>query len=946
MRKILPLIIASIIYATTAKAQVLTSAVQQSGATNDSSATGIGTNGASGQNDPVAITGTITSTGAPAGTVINPAGNPWTFSSAQVNSLQSINSISITMTLFDGDSGSNQSNPGGNFDFNNLTLGLGLPGILTTSGGQLIDTGIHLNGFDSALINGSDITLTITGSVANGTLSSSAASALLSLLQSPSYQGQLSGLILDATGAPDSNGMTVPSNFSATLSITGAPVPEPATTSLLFSAAIFGGFIYLRRRPLKIRKGIPVGPMLLIAAASMFSLATARADRTANYVDGSTLNPPLKFSDNRPVRCPLATADGEPSCRCDVFGNFYVSGIRGFPAGVDLWYVDLNPASPFYDPNISFPVYKGQPDGFTQSTLIAAGGDGGGDIDLAVGFGNSALTGTPILAYSSLIVANLSTGNSIDRSTSFNLNPVGNLMGGVGGDDRQWMAAYGTDTFYLLYRTLDPIVGFVHQSKSTGATGPQAAGYIYLPATSLGTVGQTGGIDVDQGDGTVYCAFSDGRVAVGVPDATLGYPTGYTFHQAGSDPNGVNHLFFTVKVAGDHTVYVVYSNDHDVFLSHSTDHGTTWSPRVRVSNIPGGTNIFPWIEVSHTQPGTVGVAWFGTTNPANNDAADWNVYYACTNSATSSTPTFYQVKASDHVIHGANISEGGLTGAANRNLLDYMQVCFDPVGAAVLSFADDHNDYTGQTYLTRQISGPSINGGNIPAAIPGAMLARPPGEAAPPLVPGPFGEQVTDYMGDVTDALLVRTGTPDPLDILNIKYSSVVDPVEGLSIVATLKVSDLTVVPPAAYWRMHFTVNAPNSVMSPTGQFTFGVSDRGDQFYVEATTDPQGTRSYNWGTAVRAGDGTVSYTQRGTLNRGAFNPAGNTISLRIAASQLNQYLASVNHPLIKSGTTLVGLRATCAEAAVDINDFNVEGQTVHRNGKRDRAYGGTQYTIP
>ncbi|MEY2394225.1 MAG: hypothetical protein QOF94_570, partial [Acidobacteriaceae bacterium] len=38
-----------------------------------------------------------------------------------------------------------------------------------------------------------------------------------------------------------------------------------------------------------------------------------------------------------------------------------------------------------------------------------------------------------------------------------------------------------------------------------------------------------------------------------------------------------------------------------------------------------------------------------------------------------------------------------------------------------------------------------------------------------------------------------------------------------LSVVVTLKVSDLSLVPPAAYWRMHFTVNAPNSVLSPTG---------------------------------------------------------------------------------------------------------------------------------
>ena len=118
------------------------SAVSESGAVDNSSANAIpGTNGSSGQGDPVAITGTSTS--GPTGTVTNPAGNPWTFSSAQVSTLQSITAISITLTIFDGDSGANQSNPDANFDFNNLTLGLGLPGVLTTAGGQMVDTGIN-----------------------------------------------------------------------------------------------------------------------------------------------------------------------------------------------------------------------------------------------------------------------------------------------------------------------------------------------------------------------------------------------------------------------------------------------------------------------------------------------------------------------------------------------------------------------------------------------------------------------------------------------------------------------------------------------------------------------------------------------------------------------------------------------------------------------------------
>ena len=43
----------------------------------------------------------------------------------------------------------------------------------------------------------------------------------------------------------------------------------------------------------------------------------------------------------------------------------------------------------------------------------------------------------------------------------------------------------------------------------------------------------------------------------------------------------------------------------------------------------------------------------------------------------------------------------------NRNLIDYFTgVSFDPTGAAVVAYTDDHNDFDGHTYVTRQLSGP------------------------------------------------------------------------------------------------------------------------------------------------------------------------------------------------------------------------------------------------
>src|SRR5947208_15597847 len=93
-----------------------------------------------------------------------------------------------------------------------------------------------------------------------------------------------------------------------------------------------------------------------------------------------------------------------------------------------------------------------------------------------------------------------------------------------------------------------------------------------------------------------------------------------------------------------------------------------------------------------------------TTGAANDDNANWNVFYAQSFNATADNPTFRQAKISDHFIHGSNISEGGTLGNANRNLLDYFQVSFDPTGAAVVAYTDDHNDYDGHTYIARQIS--------------------------------------------------------------------------------------------------------------------------------------------------------------------------------------------------------------------------------------------------
>lgn len=202
----------------TASAQ-LTSTVTQSGAF-DSGVGGLGMNGSSGMNDPVPITGTTLNG------ITNPAANPYDFTGQNFAGISAINNIQVTLTVFDGNSGF--SGTSADFDFNNLTLGL-----------AGFDTGIKLNGFSAASINGSDITLTFSSS------SITNATQILAVLQNT---GQLQGSIIDATGLPNTNGMTLSSQHDTTLVINA--VPEPSTWALLaVSAAAFVSFSARRPRP-------------------------------------------------------------------------------------------------------------------------------------------------------------------------------------------------------------------------------------------------------------------------------------------------------------------------------------------------------------------------------------------------------------------------------------------------------------------------------------------------------------------------------------------------------------------------------------------------------------------------------------------------------------------------------------------------------------------------
>ena len=625
------------------------------------------------------------------------------------------------------------------------------------------------------------------------------------------------------------------------------------------------------------------------------SLVASPLPRSATYVAGL-----LQFGHNFTLKAPVTVSDGEPSLRVDTRGNCYVGGIRGVPAGVDLWRFDLNPASPTFDPDLRNPVYLGQPDAFAPGDSTG-GADGGGDIDIATSFPASP-SATPIVTIVSLAAAEISSAVSTNRGANFTLSPA---VVPVPSDDRQWIEADRESTVYLMYRAPVPATGlFVARSDDHGQNYP-FTGVVNPSGTTPGY------IDVDHASGAVYVSHSSSTSLVVGRSADRGL----TWKNVTVD-NTTQHgvLFDVVKVGDDGTVYAAWSDGSNIYLSSSSDGGTLWSEKVRVSdNTTYKTNMLPWLEAGSA--GRVAIVWYGTTDTANDDNADWQVLFAQTLNATDATPTFRQQVISDHSIHGSNISVGGLTGSANRNLLDYFQVALDPQGAAVVAFTDDHNDFDGNVYVTRQMNGSSLyagaNGGSgvVNSIDPGPLPAVDPAEP-----------QVSDYLHDAVAGLLQPIVTDNPYDILWVRYSFACDSSVNLerTLIATMKLSGLTSAPTGTIWRMSFTANAPGAL-----------SDRGDQFYVQAST-ASASPSFTFGTAIRIGDGSLSYTSRGTADYGTIDSTASTVTVKVRLSKLNPFVT--HGPAIETGSMLVGLRGAAF--------------TTGANAARDNTRGGTQFMIP
>ena len=702
----------------------------------------------------------------------------------------------------------------------------------------------------------------------------------------------------------------------------------------------------------------------------------------------------ITFGPSVTIKAPFAYSDGNPQNRTDAEGSNYIAGMRGNPAGVDLWYIDLRPTiddpdnpgqaipNPNYDPNTRVPLYRGQP---VPNFGSAPAFDG----YLALAVAPSAAPAP--LAFSELLTGMVTPGNSSDRGQSLSTNnplvlPVDQNASPRAIAPQQWEEFLGESLTYLFYRTYafdqgDTGEVFVHRSEDSG-------GSFDAPRNTNVAIGRPGRLDVDQTNGVIYGAGSTGNVLLGIPSNGTAAPDAYTLYPAVTDPHGVGHALFTTKVAADGVIYGVFSNGQDVFLVSSPDQGQTWSAATRVNSDTTQTNLFPWLDTG--PPGKVGVVWYATANPPSaepsqsptprqpNDASsEWKIYFAQISGANAPAPTIEIAEVTEprHYIHAGNIFDRGYdpsspefdftTTLTNHNLFDYIQLSFDPLGAAVVSYTDDHNDLSGNIYVARQITGPGINGVELPPLVQGKApegsgLTAPtpsPGDPTfPPPQPDPAnGAQVTDFAldwnelgNDAMDVRTVRYGTTGGAGQLSIFAAMTVTNLNDVTALSNLSESAV----PA--WRMSFSVNPPHGGLSQTdptvGRYSFAVSDRGDQFYFEGRENLQFFASmpvslflgmqpfeFVFGVATRNLDGSMSYSEIGPADYGFFNFNLNTVYVQVSVAKLNAALPP-GRPLIGDKTLVAGLRGQTLIEPLSIG--------VHQGEQPvDTTRGGTEFQI-
>jgi len=173
--------------------------------------------------------------------------------------------------------------------------------------------------------------------------------------------------------------------------------------------------------------------------------------------------------------------------------------------------------------------------------------------------------------------------------------------------------------------------------------------------------------------------------------------------------------------------------EQDIYYTFSTNGGTTWVPPINLTVEKGDSAVFPWMVAGDA--GRVDLVFYksnsglnsnvgflddnGNPNDENCTAAGpncnpnpavWNVYFAQSLNALNTGPNFNTVQVSTEPNHIGQLCTNGLNCSGDRDLLDFLTVDVDHLGAAVIAYSDDHERRNSDTRdkSTRQIAGTGV----------------------------------------------------------------------------------------------------------------------------------------------------------------------------------------------------------------------------------------------
>jgi hypothetical protein len=364
-------------------------------------------------------------------------------------------------------------------------------------------------------------------------------------------------------------------------------------------------------------------------------------------------------------------------------------------------------------------TYEGQPN------AVAGTGASGGDVDLAIASAPVSGSGPYRDYLASLNLASVAVAHSDDDGASWVNVPV---QGGIPGDDRPWIAAFGAGTSLLTFHDTASENIDVLRSDDGGLTYAQVSQAISPTSTAVqnGALfgNQHGNVAIDRlnTQDTVshgplagfwayqsFVSFSASPTATQFNEAYLAVSNdgGITWTDrevpcsVAADDVGLDSQFPNVSVDPSGKVWMTWSAGQKatdpltggptnvtsgaIFVAVSQDHGQSWACSGPLSP-SGATAVMPWLA---TGSAGADLVYYATGDKPTAASATWSAQFQQLSGGKWGSPHAITT------VHRGPVCEGGVACSGDRQLYDDFGVATDTLGFAHIAYSHDAPDLGG-----------------------------------------------------------------------------------------------------------------------------------------------------------------------------------------------------------------------------------------------------------